>query len=88
MVDLATAVVLGERPGRFRSWLFRRGVELDRIAVARLRARFLGGDPQAAEMAAGPVAARWHRRGRGIKRLLGTIRKRAPQDRRARAEEP
>lgn len=74
VVDLATAVVLGNRPGWVRRRLFRRASELDRIAAARLRARFTGGSERDAVTAIGGPAARWHRRGRRLKGLLRLVR--------------
>ncbi len=67
LVDLATAYSLQEhrsflRP--FRRRLFRRLADLDRIAAARLRARFTGGDPDAAVDRAGGSTAGLYRAGR------------------------
>lgn len=74
VLDLATAWTLGRRPGRMRQRLFRRLCELDRLALARMRARFGGGDPErAVDEFGGPVAA-WHRRGRRLKHWLNRLR--------------
>lgn len=74
IVDLATAMVLGDRPGRLRRALFARLCDQDRLALARLRARFRGLDEAEAVAAVGPRAVAWHRRGRRAKRLLDRVR--------------
>lgn len=74
VVDLAMATVLGARAGRLRRALFRRMMDADRVAAARMRARAEGRDPEAAVARLGGQAARWHRRGRRIKRLLALLR--------------
>lgn len=76
VIDLATALVRGERPGPIRRALFERWREQDLVAMARLRARFTGGDVVAAPASVGPGAAAWHRRGRRIKSLLDRLRRR------------
>lgn len=73
-VDFATALVLGERPGRLRRALFERLCEADRVNLARIRARCTGGDSAAAVAAVGARAAGWHRRGRRLKGLLDRLR--------------
>ena len=73
-VDLATAWLLGERPGRFRRMLFRHFSEQDRLALARMRAYYCGLDPEAALNEAGPRAAARFRRGRRIKRFVERLR--------------
>jgi hypothetical protein len=74
IVDLATAMVLGESPGPLRRAIFARLRDQDRVALARMRARFRGLD-EAEEMAAvGPRAVAWHRRLRRAKRLLDRVR--------------
>jgi len=74
VLDLVTAWTLGRRPGKLRRCLFRRLCELDQLALARMRARFGGGDPdRAVDEFGGPVAA-WHRRGRRLKRWLNRLR--------------
>lgn len=74
IVDLATAWVLGRRPGPFRRRLFRRFCESDRVNLARMRARFTGGDVEAAVESVSPAAAAWHRRGRRVKSFLNRLR--------------
>lgn len=73
MVDLATAWVLGEKPGAIRRYLFARFCESDRVNLARMRARFTGND---AEVMSGvsPSASAWHRRGRRIKGFWNRLR--------------
>ena len=75
LVDLATAWVLGDRPGRLRHAIFERLRDADRVAVARMRARWTGGDVARAPDLAGPRAAAWHRNGRWLKRLWNRLRK-------------
>ena len=67
VVDLATAWVLGRRPGLLRRRLFERFRESDRVNLARMRARFTGGDVDAAVASVSPAAENWHRRGRRVK---------------------
>jgi hypothetical protein len=74
VLDLATAWVLGARPGPLRRYLFERFCESDRVNLARMRARFTGGDPAAAVASVSPTAAAWHRRGRAAKDLLNRLR--------------
>jgi len=74
LVDLATAWVLGPRPGWLRRRLFNRFRESDRVNLARMRARFTGGDVEAAVASVSPEAAAWHRRGRRIKAWLDRLR--------------
>jgi tRNA A-37 threonylcarbamoyl transferase component Bud32 len=74
VVDLATAWVLGDRPGAARRHLFARFCESDRVNLARMRARFTGGDVEAAVSSVSPAAASWHRRGRRLKGLLDRLR--------------
>lgn len=74
VLDLATAWTLGPRPGALRRRLFQRLCELDRLALARMRARFTGGDPDRAVAEFGGAVAAWHRRGRRLKRLLDLLR--------------
>jgi hypothetical protein len=76
VTDLATALVLGDRPGRLRRALFDRWRDQDRVALARMRARYTGGDPAAAVAALGGKAAAWHARGRGLKRFWDRLRRR------------
>jgi hypothetical protein len=74
IVDLATAFVLGRRPGPIRRGLFRRFCASDRVNLARMRARFTGGNVDEAVASVGPEAAAWHRRGRRAKRVLDRLR--------------
>lgn len=74
VLDLATAWVLGSRPGPLRRYLFERFCESDRVNLARMRARFTGGDPAAAVASVSPAAAAWHRRGRAAKGILNRLR--------------
>lgn len=74
VVDLATAWVLGRRPGPVRRRLFARFRESDRVNLARMRARFTGGDVEAAVASVSPAAERWHRRGRRVKGWLDSLR--------------
>jgi len=74
VVDLAMAMVLGARAGRLRRALFQRMKDADLVAAARMRARAAGQDPEAAVARLGGAAARWHRRGRRVKRLLTLLR--------------
>ena len=74
LVDLATAWVLGSRPGFIRRRLFERFRESDRVNLARMRARFTGGDVEAAVASVSPEAAAWHQRGRRVKGWLDRLR--------------
>ncbi len=74
IVDLAAAWVLGHHPGPIRRHLFRRFCESDRVNLARMRARFTGGDVAAAVASVSPEAAAWHRRGRRVKGWLNRLR--------------
>jgi hypothetical protein len=74
IVDLATAWVLGRRPGPIRRRLFERFCESDRVNLARMRARFTGGDVDAAVASVSPEAAAWYRRGRRMKGFLDRLR--------------
>jgi len=74
LVDLATAWVLGPGPGFIRRLLFERFRESDRVNLARMRARFTGGDVEAAVASVSPEAAAWHRRGRRVKGWLDRLR--------------
>jgi hypothetical protein len=74
IVDLATTWVAGERAGRLRRAIFRRLAELDRVAVARMRARWTGGDVEAAAGTVSRSAAAWHARGRRIKGAVSRLR--------------
>jgi hypothetical protein len=74
IVDLAMAWVLGRRAGPIRRRLFKRFCESDRVNLARMRARFTGGDVDAAVASVSPAAAAWHRRGRRLKDFLDRLR--------------
>jgi hypothetical protein len=76
IVDLAMAWVVGERAGVVRRAIFRRLAVLDRVAVARMRARWTGRDVDAAASTVSPSAAMWHARGRRIKGALNRLRDR------------
>ncbi len=74
LIDLATAWVLGERPGALRRRVFERFRESDLVNLARMRARFTGGDPGAAAASVSPRAASWHQRGRRVKAMWDRLR--------------
>lgn len=74
VLDLATAWIAGDRPGPLKRYLFERFCESDRVNLARMRARFTGGDPEAAVASVSPAAADWHRRGRKVKSILNRLR--------------
>jgi hypothetical protein len=74
LVDLATAWVLGKKPSFVRRRLFERFCESDRVNLARMRARFTGGDVEDAVASVSPEAAAWHRRGRRVKGWLDALR--------------
>jgi hypothetical protein len=74
VIDLATAMLLGERPSRVRRGLFARLCDQDRVAVARMEARFRGEDIDEAVDAVGERAASWHRRGRRVKSMLRRLK--------------
>ncbi len=74
VVDLATAWVLGRRPGLVRRRLFDRFRESDRVNLARMRARFTGGDVDSAVASVSPTAENWHRRGRRLKSWFDSLR--------------
>ncbi len=78
VLDLATAWVAGDRPGPFRRYLYERFCESDRVNLARMRARFTGGDVDAAVAGVSPQAAAWHRRGRRVKSILNRVRGKGP----------
>jgi hypothetical protein len=74
LVDLASAWLLGSRPGRIRRMIFDRLSDLDRIALGRMRARWTGRDEKEAIAAVGGPTAVWHARGRGVKATLDRLR--------------
>jgi hypothetical protein len=77
VVDLATALVLGERPGRLRRAAFERLRDQDRVALARLRARWTGRDEAEAIAGVGAAAAAWHARYRALRRIWDRLRGRS-----------
>jgi hypothetical protein len=77
LIDFAIAWTLGERPSRLRRRIFYHLSRLDLIALARIRAHFLGGDVDQAVGRIGGSTAVWHRQGRRIKRLWNRLRGRA-----------
>ena len=79
VIDLATAWVLGARPGALRRYLFKRFCESDRVSLARMRARFTASDPEEAMREVSPGAASWHRKGRRIKGLWDRLRGKYPE---------
>ena len=83
LVDLATSVVLGARPGFLRRALFERLRDQDRVALARLRARFTGLDEDAAVEAVGSKAVARYARWRRVRRIWDAVRgrRRAPAGR-------
>lgn len=74
LVDLAAAWLLPPRASRPRRALQRHFEELDGLALARMRARWTGGDIDAAVAAVGGSVVRWHRRGRKAKKFLDLLR--------------
>ncbi len=76
IIDLATAWILGKRPGPLSRAIFRRLRDVDFVAVARMRARWCGGDVESAPATVSPSAAAWHARGRKVKALLDRLRRR------------
>ena len=78
VVDLAMAYRYRDRPALlrpFRRWLFGHLCRLDRIAAARMRARFTGGDLDEAVQKAGGGTFRLYRAGRKLKSILRGNRK-------------
>jgi hypothetical protein len=74
IVDLAAAWTLGTRPGRVRRAIFEWLCDQDRIAVARMRARFGGGNEQDAIDSVGERAAARYRRARRLKAAFDRMR--------------
>lgn len=74
VVDLATAWVLGTRPGPMRRRVFVRLQESDRVNLARMRARFEHGREADLDREVGPAAARRYRRSREWKSLWDRLR--------------
>ena len=78
IVDLAMAYRFQDHPALFRPlrrWFFGHLCRLDRIAAARMRARFTGGDVDAAAEAAGGSTSGLYRAGRKLKAILRRERK-------------
>jgi len=80
VVDLALARTLGDRPGRLRRFLFEQARDADRVALARIRAKYTGEDVEEAVAAVGASAAAWHRRGRRVKRAVNWLRGKGAPD--------
>jgi hypothetical protein len=74
IVDLATAWVSEEGSWRWRRAIFHRLADLDRIATARMRARWTGRDVEEASASIGSPMVKWHARGRRLKRLWDRAR--------------
>jgi len=74
LIDLATAWAAGPGSGRFRRWMFDRLRDADLVALARLRARATGNDPDHAVASVGAAASRWDRRMRRVKQLRDRLR--------------
>lgn len=74
VVDLAAAYVLGPRPSPMRRRLFARLAAQDRLAAARMRARFTGRPEAAALAALDPAAVRLWGAGRRIKAMWDRLR--------------
>jgi hypothetical protein len=74
VIDLATAWILGPRPGRLSRGIYRRLRDIDFVAVARMRARWCGGDVDSAPSTVSESAAALHARGRKLKALLDRLR--------------
>jgi len=74
IVDLATAWTLGARPGRLRRSIFERLCDQDRIAVARMRARFFHANEEEAIDGVGRRAAERYRRARRLKAWFDRMR--------------
>lgn len=74
VVDLAAAHVLGPRPGPVRRRVFARLTAQDRLAAARMRARFTGRSEDDALAALDPAAVRLWGLGRRVKALWDRLR--------------
>ena len=74
IVDLASAWIAGPRAGGWRWRVFELLRDQDRVALARLRARFTGQDEREAIAAVGPGAARRHALARRVRRALDGLR--------------
>jgi hypothetical protein len=78
IVDLAAAFVLGPQDGRMRRFLFARARAQDRIAAARMRARFTGRSEEDALAGLDPHAVRLWGIGRSVKSFWNRLRRREP----------
>ncbi|HZN55920.1 MAG TPA: hypothetical protein VFB67_11450 [Candidatus Polarisedimenticolaceae bacterium] len=74
VVDFAAACVLGPRPGALRRRLFARLAAQDRLAAARMRARFTGGSESEALSRIDPTAVRLWGAGRRVKEAWDRLR--------------
>jgi hypothetical protein len=74
LVDLATAVVAGPYALSWRRAMFERLGAHDRLAAARLRARYTGRPESESFAAVDPAAVRRHAAGRRIKALWDALR--------------
>ena len=74
VVDLAAAYTLGTRPGSFRRRVFERLSSQDRLAAARMRARFTGASENEALAKFDPAAVRLWGTGRRIKGFWDRLR--------------
>lgn len=74
VVDLAVAHVLGPRPGALRRRLFARFAAQDRLAAARMRARFTGRSEEEALAGIDPAARRLWGVGRRVKAFWDRLR--------------
>lgn len=74
VVDLAMAYVLKSRPGPLARRLFERLSAQDRLAAARMRARFTGRSEREALAAVDPAALRLWGAGRRVKALWDRLR--------------
>ena len=74
LIDLATAWVLGPSPGPLSRSVFERFRESDLVNLARMRARFTGGDTENAAASVSQTAASWHHRGRRVKSFWDRLR--------------
>jgi hypothetical protein len=77
IVDLATAWLLGARPGAVRRRVFERLRGNDLVACARLRARFTGIPEADALAGVPPLSLRRHARARRVKALWDRLRGRS-----------
>ena len=74
VVDLATAIVLPPRASRWRRAIFQRWTAQDRVAAARMRARFTGQPEAEALSSLDRSAVRRHAAGRRVKALWDSLR--------------